>query len=378
MRKLASHVKNVAKCLLFLGCIVQIGYGLIWTFHNIGERTHFAGMGITFLEKYYMAVYVVQLVCAFLVGTYFLKTLREGQDAKWVYGFGSLVLLTIPQALQCHLSVLPYSLMSSALLAWFSVMLRFLRKNKGKGSYAVALFGSVVIMHLVCMVPAYSGADTAVSDKDTVLVSMVSRMAAPFLQNDYYNMPQEIKDWVDSDIVVGATSYGDGIATQLYPIIVERYGRDAAKAVLCDVIQYEIGFNTRKIVEYIGLDIIGYHVSAIMNYAQLAGNGYDSMASRNYLCFSLHAPQVAKSYVTYWVVSFVLFVVATGLVWILENRRIVWEDVWLFLLPIEYSIILFTMQGAGLMDYKKTVFVTLVTYSVMFMALLPKRGETVE
>ena len=77
-------------------------------------------------------------------------------------------------------------------------------------------------------------------------------------------------------------------------------------------------------------------------------------------------------------VSFVLFVVATGLVWILENRRIVWEDVWLFLLPIEYSIILFTMQGAGLMDYKKTVFVTLVTYSVMFMALLPKRGETVE
>jgi len=378
MRKLASHVKNVAKCLLFLGCIVQIGYGLIWTFHNIGERTHFAGVGISFLEEYYIVVYAVQLICAFLAGAYFLRTLRQGQDAKWVYGFGSLVLMTIPQALQCHLAVLPYSLMSSALLVWFSLALRYFRKNGKRGGYIVAIIGSIVVMHAVCMVPAYSGADTAISREDTILVSVTSRVSAPFLQEDYFNMPQEIKDWIDSDIIVGATSYGDGIATQLYPITVERYGRDAARSALRDVIRYEIGFNTRKIVEYIGLDIISYHVTAVMNYLQLEGMGYDSMASRNYLCLSLNAPQTAKGFVTYWAVSFVLFSVATVIVLVIEKRKISWKNVWLFLLPIEYGILLFTMQGSGLMDYKKTVFVTLVAYSVMFMALLPERGESVE
>jgi len=87
---------------------------------------------------------------------------------------------------------------------------------------------------------------------------------------------------------------------------------------------------------------------------------------------------IANWYVTYWAVSFVLFAVATVITWLLEERKILWHYVIMFGVPIEYAIVLLTMQGAGLMDYKKVLFVTLITYSVMFMALLPKRGETVE
>ena len=118
-----------------------------------------------------------------------------------------------------------------------------------------------------------------------------------------------------------------------------------------------------------------YHAPAVSNYLHLEGYGYGSMASRNYACFSMHSPTVAKVFSVYWMISFVLFAAATIVIWIAEKRKILWHYVFLFGIPMEYAIFLFTMQGAGLMDYKKVAFVTLMTYGVMFFALLPKADE---
>jgi len=378
MKKLACHVKNVAKGLLFLGFCVQIGFGLIWTFQNIGKEPMFAPMQIGILNQYDAFIYVVQLLCAFLAYYAFLMVIRRGKDAKWLCAFGALALLTIPSVLQCHLSLLPYSVMSTTLVVWFTLVVWWLREKRAKYKMVIGVILSIVVMHVVCMMPVRTGVETAISGDEPVLVSLVSRVAWPFLQADYYNMPQEIKNWVDSDIVVSATVHGDGVASVLYPTIVERYGEDAAKQACMDVIGYELGFNTRKIVEYVAQDFVLYHVPAIANYLHLEGYGYGSMASRNYACFSMYSPMIANWYVTYWAVSFVLFAVATVITWLLEERKILWHYVIMFGVPIEYAIVLLTMQGAGLMDYKKVLFVTLITYSVMFMALLPKRGETVE
>ena len=378
MKKMACHVKNIAKCLLFLGFCVQIGFGLIWTFQNVGNKTLFAEMQVGILNQHYTIIYVVQLVCAFFAYYIFLRVFRNGKDAKWCYAFGALSLLTIPSVLQCHMAVLPYSLMSTALVLWFTVVIWYARKNKTKAMYAVATCLSLLVVHLVCLIPVWTDVETAVSKEESIFVSVASRVAWPFLQDDYYNMPDEAKTRIDLDVVKQAVVNADGIAQVFYPEIRDRYGAEMAKQACVDVITYELGFNTRKIVEYIAQDLMSYHAPAIANYLHLEGSGYGSMASRNYACFSMYSPVIANWYVIYWAVSFVLFVVATIIAWLLEKRKILWHYVIMFGIPMEYAIILLTMQGAGLMDYKKVLFVTLITYSVMFMALLPKRGETIE
>ena len=214
--------------------------------------------------------------------------------------------------------------------------------------------------------------ETAVSKEEPILVSMASRVAWPFLQDDYFNMSIEVKVRIDSDVAMGSAAYADGMAQVFFPLIEERFGTEVAKQACIDVITYELGFNTRKIVEYIVQDFASYHVPAVANYMHLEGMGYASMASRNYACLSMYSPVIASWYVAYWAVSFVLFAISAIVIWVAEKRKVIWCYVILIGIPIECAIVLFTMQGAGLMDYKKVLFATLMTYSVMLLALFPK------
>ena len=144
MKKMASHVKNVAKCLLFLGFCVQIGLGLIWTFQNIGKEPMFASMQLGILNNYFVIIYVVQLLCAFLSYYAFLIVIRGGREKKWIYAFGAMALLTVPSVLQCHLSILPYSFMSTAAMVWFTLVVRWLREKRTIGKIALGDRKSVV------------------------------------------------------------------------------------------------------------------------------------------------------------------------------------------------------------------------------------------
>lgn len=372
MKKLVGYVNNVAKCLLFLGFCVQIGFGLIWTFQNIGKKTLFAEMQVGSLNEYYIAVYVVQLLCAF--GTYyaFLKVMRNGKDSNRLYVFGAMVLLTIPSVLQCHLAVLPYSFMSTVLVVWFTLLIWWLRKKGSRARYAVGTVLSVLVVFVICMVPVWINVETAVSKQNSVLVSLTSRIVQPFILTDSYIYPLEIKQYLSQQDVRSVVVTSDGMASQFYPSVLSEHGEAVANELCIRLIQYELGFNTRKIVEYIVQDFTSYHAPAVANYMHLEGMGYASMASRNYACLSMHSPAIASWYVTYWAVSFLLFVVSTIVIWVAEKRKMIWRYVILIGVPIECAIVLFTMQGAGLMDYKKVLFATLMTYSVMLLALFPK------
>ena len=375
MKTMASHVKNVAKCLLFLGFCVQIGLGLIWTFQNIGERPMFAPMQLGILSEYYGFIYVVQLCCAFLSYYAFLKVVRRNEDAGWCYVFGAFVLLTVPSGLQCHLALLPYSFMSTALVVWFTLMIRWLRKRHTCLQYIFGVLLSIIVVHALCMMPVRTGVETAVSKEEPILVSMTSRVVWPFLQEDYYRMPSDVLKWIDKDMVIGTTIYADGIANSMYPMSVERYGAEQAKSACLGMIRYELDVNARGVLKNIAQDYVSYHAPAVANYLQLAGYGYGSMASKNYTCLSTYSGVFARIWVVFWAVSFVWLVAATVTIWIFEKRKVLWRILIMIGVPMEYAICLFTMQGSGLMDYKKILPVTLMTYSVMLSAMLCKPQE---
>lgn len=66
-------------------------------------------------KLWFMGMYLLQLLLALAAGWFFCKKLGMGIFSLW----GSLVLMTFPMAMQCHLAVLPDSLVGSFLLLQF-------------------------------------------------------------------------------------------------------------------------------------------------------------------------------------------------------------------------------------------------------------------
>ncbi len=171
--KTFPHLGAIIKRILLIGFTIQMFLGIAWMCCNFMQVQDFGKIyfsGKTLLPEggysslyYYLFVilgsipqlmYLLQLSTAFMAGYYFLGMLVSRRYAVW----GSLVLMTFPFAMQCHLAILPYSFMSSLAFLLFAFLWRLSKEEK--------LLAALGVVLCAILVPVLSGWPEAAGRKE--------------------------------------------------------------------------------------------------------------------------------------------------------------------------------------------------------------------
>ena len=157
MQRAVRHISAILGRVIFIGFSIQIVFGMTWMCLNFSKLPQF-GESLFYVEisknficdeytgilypvflllargieglaglPYYCVMYVVQLLVACYAAHRLLMGLKKTKRALNLWG--SLAVLTLPMAMQCHLAVLPYSLVSSFFLLELSISLETVRKG---------------------------------------------------------------------------------------------------------------------------------------------------------------------------------------------------------------------------------------------------------
>ncbi len=368
--------------MIFIGFSIQIALGLAWAACNFFEVQDFFWRNLqrtepegaiyglySFLGHWPPALYLIQLGLAFYAGHRFLdRNVAAGfsMDARRRKAFtfwGSLALLTFPFALQCHLSVLPYSAAGSLFLLMLSLLLEALappegRKRKGAGK---ALAMGAVCGALAAVLALEAGAD----ERDAIWgrgpeAAMASRMAWPSLWNDRIYWPEELRGLL-SDEEAWDAMYRPGNMERALELIEARAGKEEAGKRYMQLA--ETAWQNRRpvILRQLGWDFLGYAVTPLIFPLQMEGRSYDSYSGRNYAAMREHAPLLTRRYVEYgcwWFKCVLALAAVSSAVRLLEGsadrrRALAVGGICVFLGGA--GALLYTMRGAGLMDYRCTI-----------------------
>lgn len=404
-------IKNI----LFIGFTVQICLGLFWMAGNFTKIQDFpsadTGVYPVFLQlagKAYILIYLLQLGAALYAGYRLLVNLHIAE--KGICLWGSLALMTLPMAMQCHMALLPYSFVCSLVLLEIS----FVCESGGKDAISCrkALAGSLACYAAQCLLwPKYcipgavlpllllfwklpgmfrkkdffrgllfaagffavlaagcgaqqrrEGDGGSISGWNWLLVK---RVCWPTLWVDWGSTP-EVLDSVSEDEIWRSAYYPSNLETHLKPAMEEAMTPEAADALMRKMVRFAWDRHSPMVVRQIGWDVLGYGVTPVILPLQLTGDAYDSCSVRNYEIMRNEMPTYSKYYVrtacSWFAVSLALMFAAALLSCIAEPVRI--RDAILGAVPVlavifsaGMVILFFTMQGAGIMDYKYTVWI---------------------
>lgn len=370
------------------------------------------GVGDILHIPYYLVVYLVQLLFACYAAHRFVQKIHRtgrGMDL-WC----TFAMLTIPMALQCHLAILPHSLTSSfALLelsfAWEAIcgeqqicavqlvktapfwllctllMPEFL--YLGAIPIILVLVFSLFqkenrkarqIFYHVAVICAFAGIIVSVGRltrtdgslgraQKSVSASAASRFAWSSLMDYYDEWPQEMKNAVDYGKLMECAFYPDNMARVLEPLAEKTLGVEQAQEFFWQISKTAWTNNRRDILHEMAWDAASYAVSPLTLQLQLKGRGYDSSSGRNYEIMRQNAPVLTRQYVNYscwWFgVSLVLLVAAALACGICKRKKITKQFLYsciLCVMSAAFLIAWYTLQGAGIMDYKNAILVNLL------------------
>ncbi len=463
------HIRGVLRAVLVCGMTVQIMLGLAWLVKNMGglqtfqeSRWLLTGGGVagrlysgalyrglvSLLSSHLRILYGIQLAAA-IASAYGLAACFMGKDQKALRILGALALTFIPQALQCHLAVLPWSLGTSLLLAqialWVDLTHNRTKEYGRERKTVIAMLGSWML--LVCIVPVYAWfslpllaavlwrAGKSGGIKGRVFLGLtglaiavccmavncgfspsawnrelaanaLSRTGWPHFQNDYDSIPEPLHSEIGLDTARKVSAYADGVEISLIPKLEEYYGPEEITSILWELAGLCLKRNLRADVKNVIWDMAAYHATPPIFAMQLKGRAYDSHSGINYQQMKNRAPLLSRRYVTYaarwWWLMLGLAVILTGCK---LAERVVNPDVragkakagtpgacegkaktgtpgarnflqrWFPVLAgAEWMILYFVAQGSGIMDYKKTLCVTVLWYVAALSRLGNREG----
>lgn len=462
--------RKIIRGVIFIGFSVQILLGLAWMACNFSSVQDFAevstgiyGGTVRLLGRAYPVMYVLQLLAAAAAGGRLVsrlclyvggrdqnrdkclnggrgqnrdKSLNGGRDqnrkknrlyALW----GSLALMTLPMAMQCHMALLPYSFVCSAGLLQLSfccellepagsfrhsrvfshinfyersevlghreifdpvpfaglwvcyfvqalllpeyiflgavpVVLMLLFKSRGiagakMGLKVMVLLGvAAAVILAACSLDGKQGAENDISGMEWTLVK---RLCWPTLWVDYERMPDEIQE-ATADAVWESTYYPGNMDRVFKPAIEAAMSAGEAKPLLAEAAACSWDIHGPMIIRQVGWDVLGYCASPVILQVQLSGGAYESHSGRNYEIMRRQAPVLTKLYVDYGSWWFAAAAVLTAV--LLSARLAAGEKSCfrgkgrLFVVAICFAVCCiswYTLQGAGIMDYKYTVFI---------------------
>lgn len=295
----------------------------------------------------------------------------------------------------------------------FAMLWRMGRSSKGTrrlvwGLTALALFvGSVTVN---------CGWNTSHWSRK-LAADALSRTGWPNFQYTYDMFPQPLHDEIGLVTAREVSSYADGVELVLVPKLEEIYGTEETTEQLWKLAKICLRHNLKADIKNFIWDMAAYHATPPILAMQLKGRAYDAYSGINYEQMRNRAPLLTRYYVTYggrwWWVMLALAAgiwgcgqletagarvrvrgrlpeklsgasqkQADGMSKAHVRRKTGEKSLWgigkTFLqrwLPVlagmEWMILNFVLSGSGIMDYKKTLWVTILWYVV---ALWPLSG----
>lgn len=436
MKKTAGRISVILKGILCIGFSIQIVLGIIWMCFNFASLQEFKQTeGILYrglrnlVGSRYWLLYGLQLVAAYVTADRFLQRLHP-MGLFWRV-WGNLVLVTFPVAMQCHLAVSPYSLVSSCVLMELSVTMAAVREKKENPVRHFAM-GGLFWLILALLLPEYfilgaiplllvllfnlpallkqrrrliytlllfsayggmilgfhtlTGETGYLPNRECVTFSLFSRTAWPTIMPDREYWPDEVRT-VMEDYVWDTSLYADNMQIIFRPVMQRNFTDEQAAKYYLDMAVYSWKRHTPLVIRQIGGDALGYCVTLLILPMQLKGNAYASYSGRNYEMMFLHSPLVTKYYVNYscwwFAVMLVLMVLLAAAEYTAHSDRQKRNSVFavlLCLVTMGTIVGFYTLRGAGVMDYKCTPAVNLLWLVLVLLlmrnaALCPGRAE---
>lgn len=374
-----------------------------------------------FRIPYHYILYLLQLCLAFVAAYRLLQS--AGVKGRGLTVWASLALLTFPMAMQCHLAVLPDSLTGSFLLLELSFAFHILHQGgelRSRQLIKVLAFwllaalmqpvylylGAIPVIFLFffgmvksrktnkkkilyngIMILAFAGMITGVEDLTQVEgyygrvhpslnASLMSRCAWLYVENGYELWPREAKETVPWEQAVQISHYADNMERILAKPLEEAVGVERAREIFGEIAGIAWQHHKSKILHNAAWDVVGYTFSPAVLQRQLTGKAYDSYSGRNYDIMRARTPQLTESYLNY---SCWWFAAGLGVAAVVQMAVIgkalyrAWRrtsaisfhggkvlSVFICLFTSGALVLLYALRGAGMMDYKKSIAVTLL------------------
>lgn len=434
--------RKIIQGIIFTGFSVQIAIGLVWMGCNIVNVQDFAEVStglyieaVRLLGKAYPAMYVLQLLAAGYAGWRLVSRLcnhiQNKKQNRLFALWGSLALMTLPMAMQCHMALLPYSFVCSAGLLQLSfccellesagnfrhsrsfqqldfyensevlghreifdpvpfvgiwicyfmqalllpeyiflgaapmaVMLLLKRRGIAGAKMPLKIFLLLVVtaagIFAACSLNVKTETENDISGMEWTLVK---RLCWPTLWVDYEEMPDEIKE-ATAYAVWESAYYPGNMDIVFKPAIEAAMNAGEAKPLLAEAAASSWRIHYPMIIRQVGWDVLGYCAAPVILQMQLSGDAYESHSGRNYAVMRKSAPVLTKHYVNYSSWWFAAAAVLTMFLLIARlaagerpyGRREGRLAAVVFFFAV-CSVSWYTIQGAGIMDYKYTVFI---------------------
>ena len=439
MQKARRALAQVAGRFLFIGISVQILLGFGWMFRSFGLFPEFGDslrwlaaadtlvcddyMGIGYplflmLTKgiesissipYTFFVYILQILFAFYSGFTFLRSF-EVTEKKAFLCWGSLGLLTLSGAMQCHLAVLPNSIGYSCLLMELAVIIRILRENPPKmpiremffagiwwilstlfvaenrylGAVPlvilwirhlcrVKILGKQRILQELVLLAAMTGILFTVAPmwqtpgsygraENTVSAAMMRRFTWTHMRDseEYEEWPEELQSYLSWDEVKRAGYYAGTMQSGIQKTLEDRLGKQEAEKVFRQYAAYGLKTYFSDNIHQIVWDVAGYTLPPVLLQLFLDGRGYDSFSGRNVDIMMTGDPRLTEvllKYSSWWFLMGIATTVITEIfcgipakLW--KKDRAFRQILFVLVITSGGMILWYVMGDAGCLDYK--------------------------
>lgn len=367
------------------------------------------------VRRNHYVVYVIQLAAAYAASYRFLGVFLPGRNWKAIWG--SLALITIPIVLQCHMAMLPCSFAASLLLLEFSILAEALREKEKRTLKRLAELSFCWLL-LALLLPEYlylgvvpvvwfyisfccrwrgnrriryygllltavfAGMTIGISSltqtegacgrlRKTPLMTLTQRVAWSNLLQDEEFWPEQIRNNMKDIVVRESAYYADNMYKLFFPAVEQEVSdqiltEQQAEEFYLILTRVAWDYHRPAIIKEMMWDILGYAVSPASLQLFLMGRGYDT-GIRNYDFFLEYTPELSKLCMDYGSWWFCVAVVLAAAIQVLQSfygggvgRKGTVQTVLCCLVTVGVMVLWYTVEGAGLLDYKKTaVIVTL-------------------
>ena len=355
MQKILSRV-------IFIGFCIQIVLGALWMGNAFVRFTN-PGEGIVCLGAMVLTGFSILFTKHSLWG--------RGGVVKEV--FVVLSVLTFPFVMQSlvnpdyRLGIMIFALLGT------SGVLRLMQSAKGmKRIFIILAFWLFVSGAVV-------GTESIKQGWTPMSMRLTERITWTTLYKSYKRMPDERKLVIDHDEFSNSTYEVLGIRSILLPVLVEDLGEDEAIGILKELKSLSWQYEKKQIVKEIIWDVAGYTVSPLILPLQLEGRAYESYSGMNYRELLEPNPKIGKIYTEYGCWWFGIALMASGLS-CAENfikRKCKMNSAKLLTIAgAELGIVVwYTMDGAGKMDYKNTLYILCIWLICMSGAAMKALSE---
>jgi hypothetical protein len=391
MQKILKHCTAVLGGVIFIGFGIQIVLGILWMCNAftglgfgegivcVGELLLFGG-AVLFLVRSIRAGRLpgdVALTLAVVTFPMVLQSLMEVDSRVWT---GALLLLELGCVLRVGRDSGKRKFLLWALCFWLaagllrreylyigavpmllSVVSHFseVRKmskssEKVRGRYRSAWNHLLLVLAVGGLIV---GVGNFYREPVNLAVHAASRLAWTRLTDNYEHMPYKRRKLIHEGTMRESSYEADGIEQILYPVLERIRGTEEAETLLWELsgVAWENGKS--KIVKEMAWDMAGYIMPPMVLQLQLQGRAYESYAGMNYRQILMPAPRLGKIYMDYSCWWFGIALVLRILLWLMEERRLPGRACALVVFTGLFMALLYTLSGAGRMDYKNTLFI---------------------